>query len=146
MQKKQKQKQKQNKEKPKQNPRHQGRERETSRRHYLKGREKAPKSWLFTVKGHCCRKLGLHQYFLGTGTRSKEAISFLREPGFEPWLVASQVTTHNWTTYHRATSMSFPQCIGHMNHSDNQVKQKQTIYRAKAMLLQRSHEICSVCH
>jgi len=45
-------------------------------------REKAPESLLLPVQGHGCHK---HSFW---GTQQG---AFLCEPGFEPWLVASQL-------------------------------------------------------
>lgn len=49
----------------------------------VKTQEKAPDSLFLPVRGHGCHK---HSCFWGT-----QQGAFLCEPGFEPWLVASQL-------------------------------------------------------
>jgi hypothetical protein len=69
--------------------------RETSRRHCLKSWEKAPRSSLLPLQGHRCHRLS--QILLGNTVRGL----FFWEPGFEPWLVASQLE-------------DFPPCYKHV--------------------------------
>ena len=70
--------------------------RETSRRHCLKSWEKAPGSSLLPLQGHRCHRLS--QILLGNTVRG---LFFFWEPGFEPWLVASQLE-------------DFPPCYKHV--------------------------------